>query len=111
MANDEVDRLKLVADDILDIFQSNLNNCRFMPYMFSFLDQVCSSGCLDVIFKSISQRLFALIRTEMSSGSKPLKVIHRSNSSFIITVTRITNYCRIVVDSIDRPLLPPAQRR
>jgi len=75
MANDEVDRLKLVADDILDIFQSNLNNCRFMPYMFSFLDQVCSSGCLDVIFKSISQRLFALIRTEMSSGSKPLKLL------------------------------------
>ena len=133
MAHDQVDRLKLVADDILDIFESNLNNARFMPYMFSFLDQVCSSGCLDVVFKSISQRLFTLIRTEMSSGSKPLKVTNGKNFLFSFSFKRVRNHfrriqqsvmnvylsfffsflfgCCTVVNSIDRPLLPPAQRR
>ena len=66
--------LNLVTQDILDVFKSNLNSVRLMPYIFNFLDHIFSSGCLDVVFKSISQPLLTLVRTEMTSGSKPLKV-------------------------------------
>lgn len=74
-SHEETHQLMLIAGDIMDILRSHLGDGRFMPYMFSFLDHICSSGCLDPIFKSISQQLFVLVRAEMTSGSKPLKVI------------------------------------
>jgi hypothetical protein len=76
VAESKLDELNLVTRDILDIFRENLNSVRLMPYIFNFLDHLLSSGCLDSIFKSISLSLLNLIRTEMTSGGKPLKVIH-----------------------------------
>lgn len=83
----DTDHLKLVAEDLLEVLRSNFNNVRMMPYIFSCLDHLCSSGCLDPVFKTLSEPLFGLIRAEMSSGSKPLKVNilkHETPRIFII---------------------------
>lgn len=64
----------VISQDILTVFEENLNSVRLMPYIFNFLDHVFSSGCLDSIFKFISPQVLALVRREMTSGSKPLKV-------------------------------------
>lgn len=70
----QMNEFDLITRDILDVFKENLNNARLMPYIFNFLDHLLSSGCLDGVFKSISLSLLTLIRTEMTNGSKPLKV-------------------------------------
>lgn len=75
VAEKKLDELNLITTDILEVFKENLNNVRLMPYIFNFLDHLLSSGCLDVVFKSISLSLLTLIRTEMTSGSKPLKLL------------------------------------
>lgn len=74
VSENKTDQLHMIFYDILTVFQENLNSVRLMPYIFNFLDHIFSSGCLDIIFKSISQQLLTLVRTEMTSGSKPLKV-------------------------------------
>lgn len=114
MAEKKLDELILITTDILEVFKENLNNARLMPYIFNFLDHLLSSGCLDVVFKSISLSLLTLIRTEMTSGSKPLKV----RSNFCCRVT--TNICIsndtfnvpiAVADFVCRFILSPTQRR
>ena len=84
----ETDQLMLIAGDIMEILRSHLGNVRFMPYMFSFLDHICSSGCLDPIFKTISQQLFVLVRAEMTCGSKPLKVVNFNSKIFFKNVLK-----------------------
>lgn len=76
-----------------------------MPYIFNFIDHLCSSGCLDAVFKSISQRLFALIRMEMTSGSKPLKVskylVHKLMFGKIQFIFILFFYWQLLISSID----------
>lgn len=107
----DVDQLKLVADDLMDILKSNHGNVRMMPYIFTCLDHLCSSGCLDPVFKSISESFFGLIRAEMSSGSKPLKVILLLIESIDIDyINRCfvnIQYVFVVTHIVDRSLLPP----
>ena len=81
-----------------------------MPYIFNFIDHLCSSGCLDAVFKSISQRLFSLIRSEMTSGSKPLKVkILRHNFVKSLCEKFLTIFLFFTaIDIVNRPVLPPA---
>lgn len=74
----KLDELKAVADDVLAVFQENLGNARLMPYIFNFIDHLASSGCLDPVFKDVSANLMNLVRAEMTSGSKPLKVTDRT---------------------------------
>ncbi|XP_046443866.1 tubulin-specific chaperone D-like [Daphnia pulex] len=75
VAENKLDELNLVTRDILNVFQENLNSVRLMPYIFNFLDHLLSSGCLDSVFKSMSRSLLTLIRTEMTNGGKPLKLL------------------------------------
>ncbi|EFX70076.1 hypothetical protein DAPPUDRAFT_257534 [Daphnia pulex] len=75
VAENKLDELNLVTRDILNVFQENLNSVRLMPYIFNFLGHLLSSGCLDSVFKSMSRSLLTLIRTEMTNGGKPLKLL------------------------------------
>ncbi|EFX79711.1 hypothetical protein DAPPUDRAFT_104147 [Daphnia pulex] len=75
VAENKLDELNLVTRDILNVFQENLNSVRLMPYIFNFLDHLLSSGCLDSVFKSMSRSLLTLIRTEMTNGGKPFKLL------------------------------------